>query len=176
MEQNTIINQVVNQAYNDLTGLVDLKITELGGYFGMIIHNNKFEELVQYAEEIINNLYTKFCNVLSESITDDDMEFIIYKSFCYNNPNETLVEDCFKIVNNDIKKQSSEKESTLLESLDSLKSKYSEEDISKSLDTIFDILLDYYSIIRIPKHWIYFFSITISISNSLAIVFKTSTP
>lgn len=151
MEKNTIINQVVNQAYDDLTGLVDLKITVSGGYFGMIIHESKIEELAQYVDEIINNLYTKFCNVLSGSVTDDDMEFIIYKSFCYNKPNETLIEDCFKIVNNDIKKQSSEKETTLLESLNSLKSKYSEEDISKSLDTIFDIILDYYSIIKIPK-------------------------
>lgn len=151
MENNTIINQVVNQAYSDLTGLVDLKATAFGGYFGMIIHESKIEELAQYVDEIINNLYIKFCNVLSGSVTGDDMEFIIYKSFCYNKPSETLIEDCFKIVNNDIKKQSSEKKSTLLESLNSLKSKYSEEDISKALDTIFDILLDYYSIIRISK-------------------------
>lgn len=152
MEQNTIINQVVTQAYNDLTGLVDLKITALGGYFGMIIHESKIEELAQYVDEIINSLYIKFCDVLSESITDDDMEFIIYKSFCYNKPNENLIEDCFKIVNNDIKKQSNKEKLTLLESLNSLKAKYSEEDISKALDTIFDILLDYYSIIKIPKH------------------------
>ena len=152
MDKNTIISQVVNQAYSDFTGLVDLKISALGGYFGMIIHESKLEELMQYADEIINTLYTKFCDILSKSITDDDMEFIIYKSFCYNKPNKDLIDDCFKIVNDDIKnKQSSKETTTLLKSLSSLKAKYNEEDMGKSLDTIFDILLDYYSIAKITK-------------------------
>ena len=48
-------------------------------------------------------------------------------------------------------------EFTLLEfesyisSLNWLKAKYNEEDMGKSLDTIFDILLDYYSIAKITK-------------------------
>ena len=34
MDKETIINQVVNQAYNDLTGIIDLKILAIiGGYF-----------------------------------------------------------------------------------------------------------------------------------------------
>ena len=82
MDKETIINQVVNQAYNDLTGIIDLKILAIiGGYFEMIIHESKLEELTPYVDDIINALYDKFCVNLSKSITNDDMEFIIYKSF-----------------------------------------------------------------------------------------------
>lgn len=153
MDKKTIINQVVNQAYNDLTGMVDLKISAIiGGYFGMIIRERKLEKLTPYVDDIINTLYDKFCVNLSKNITDDDMEFIIYKSFCSNKPNKDLIDDCFKIVNNDIKNKQSDKESTtLLNSLSSLQTKYSEEDMEKSLNTIFDILLDYYSIVKITK-------------------------
>lgn len=151
MDKNIIINQVVNQSYNDLIGLVDLKISVLGGYFGMIIYENRIEELAQYTDVIINDLYTKFCHELSKSITDEDMEFIIYKSFCYNKPNEDLLTDCIKIVTHDIKKQSGKEQINLLESFHLLKYKYSENDISNLLNTVFDILLDLYSIIKIPK-------------------------
>ena len=153
MDKETIINQVVNQAYNDLTGIIDLKILAIiGGYFEMIIHESKLEKLTPYVDDIINTLYDKFCVNLSKSIKDDDIEFIMYKSFCYNKPNEDLIDDCFKIVNNDIKNKQSDKESTtLLKSLSSLQVKYSEEDMEKTLNTIFDILLDYYSIVKITK-------------------------
>ena len=153
MDKKTIINQVVNQAYSDLTGLVDFRVAGIiGGYFEMIIHESKLEELIPYADDIINTLYDKFCVNLSKNITDDDMEFTMYKSFCYNKPNEDLIDDCFKIVNIDIKNKQSDKESTtLLKSLSSLQTKYSEEDMEKSLNTIFDILLDYYSIVKITK-------------------------
>lgn len=153
MDKETIINQVVNQAYSDLTGLVDFRVAGIiGGYFEMIIHESKLEELIPYADDIINTLYDKFCVNLSKSIKDDDVEFTMYKSFCYNKPNEDLIDDCFKIVNIDIKNKQSDKESTtLLKSLSSLQTKYSEEDMEKSLNTIFDILLDYYSIVKITK-------------------------
>lgn len=151
MAKETIINQVVEQAYKDLTGLVDFRVAEIvGGYFGIIIHDSKLEELTPYVNDIINTLYDKFCVNLSKNITNDDMEFIIYKSFCSNKPNKDLIDDCFKIVNNDIKNKQSDKDSTtLLNSLSSLQAKYSEEDMEKSLNTIFDILLDYYSIVKI---------------------------
>ena len=102
MDKKTIINQVVNQAYSDLTGLVDFRVAGIiGGYFEMIIHESKLEELIPYADDIINTLYDKFCVNLSKSIKDDDVEFTMYKSFCYNKPNEDLIDDCFKIVNID---------------------------------------------------------------------------
>ena len=78
-----MINQVVKKAYKDLTGIVDFKVAGIiGGYFGIIIHESKLEELTPYVDEIINTLYDKFCVDLSKNITDDDMEFITYKSLC----------------------------------------------------------------------------------------------
>ena len=126
MAKETIINQVVEQAYKDLTGLVDFRVAGIvGGYFGIIIHDSKLEELTPYVNDIINTLYDKFCVNLSKNITNDDMEFIIYKSFCSNKPNKDLIDDCFKIVNNDIKNKQSDKDSTtLLNSLSSLQAKW----------------------------------------------------
>ena len=84
----------------------------------MIIPERKIKELAEYTDEIINNLYIRFCEYLAEKIDTNDMEFILYKSFCYNNPSKDLIEDCFKIVNDDIKKkQSSNETTTLLKSL-----------------------------------------------------------
>ena len=76
------------------------------------------------------------------------MEFIIYKSFCFNNPSNELIKDCFKIVNTKILNKKSSNNTTLFESLKSLQDKYNEEENSKALNTIFDILLDYYSIVK----------------------------
>lgn len=149
MDKDTIVNQVVNKAYYNLIGIVDVRATAIGGYFGMIIPESQFKGLANYCDEIINNLYKRLCNYLSNKITNDDMESITYKSFCCNDPKKELIKDCFEIVNSDIEhKQNSNKTSTLLESLTSLQSKYNEKDVSKSLDTIFDIILDYYSIIK----------------------------
>ena len=149
MDKDTIINQVVNEAYNNLTDLVNLRISAYGGIIGMIIPESKLMELAIYADEIINKLYIKFCNNLHGKIDIDSMKVEFYKSFCCNTPSKELINDCLEIVNNDIKKkQSSSETTTLLNSLNSLKPKHSEEDISKSLNTIFDILLDYYSIIK----------------------------
>lgn len=146
MDKDTIINQVVNEAYNNLTDLVNLRISAVGGFFGMIIPENRLKELAIYADEIINKLYIKFCNNLRGKIDIDSMNVEFYKSFCYNTPSKNLINDCLEIVNNDIKnKQSSPETTTLLNSLNSLKPKYSEDDISKSLNTIFDILLNYYN-------------------------------
>lgn len=37
MDKNTIINQVVNEAYKNLTSLVEIRVTAFGELFGMII-------------------------------------------------------------------------------------------------------------------------------------------
>lgn len=148
MDKETIINQVVNQAYNNLTSLVDLNVFAFGGYFGMIIPKNEFKNLLQYSEEIMENLFQKFCDTLSSKVTTDDMEFVIHKSFCFNNPSNELIKDCFKIVNTKILNKKSSNNTTLFEFLKSLQDKYNEEENSKALNTIFDILLDYYSIVK----------------------------
>ncbi len=148
MDKKAIINQVVNEAYKNLTSIAELNANAIGGYFGLIIPEKKIRELISYSDDIVNLLFKKFCNNIANKITDDDMEFIIYKSFCFNDPSSELVQDCFKIVNDNLQNKKSSNNTTLLESLNSLKLNHSEPELEKSLNTIFDILLDYYVIIK----------------------------
>lgn len=148
MDKKAIINQVVNEAYKNLTSIAELNANAIGGYFGLIIPEKKIRELISYSDDIVNLLFKKFCNNIANKITDDDMEFIIYKSFCFNDPSSELVQDCFKIVNDNLQNKKSSNNTTLLESLNSLKLNHSEQELEKSLNTIFDILLDYYVIIK----------------------------
>lgn len=96
----------------------------------------------------IYNVFLKFCNEISNKVTKNDIEFIDYKTFISNDPSEELIKDCFDIVNSKITNKKSSNETTLYSLLNSIREKHSKEEIGKSLDTIFDILLDYYSIIR----------------------------
>ena len=146
MEKETIINQVVQKAYINLTQIAKLHCYMSGGYFGVIIPENQIKEIIDYTDEIINNLFWKFCDELSSKITIEDTEMIMYKSFCFLNPNENLVKDCFKLVNNVILNKKSSNETTLLTLLKPLEVKYSKKDLEQTLDIIFDILLDYYII------------------------------
>lgn len=114
----------------------------------LIIPEKKTKELISYSDEIVNLLFKKFCDDIANKISDDDMEFIIYKSFCFNNPSKKLMQDCFKIVNDNLQNKKSSNNTTLLESLNSLKPNHSEQELEKSLNTIFDILLNYYVIIK----------------------------
>ena len=148
MDKKAIINQVVNEAYKNLTSIAELNANAIGGYFGLIIPEKKIRELISYSDDIVNLLFKKFCNNIANKITDNDMEFIIYKSFCFNDPSSELVQDCFKIVNDNLQNKKSSNNTTLLESLNSLKLNHSEPELEKSLNTIFDILLDYYVIIK----------------------------
>lgn len=146
MEKETIINQVVQKAYINLTQIAKLQCYMAGGYFGVIISENQFKDLIDYTDEIINNLFKKFCNELSTKITVEDTEMIMYKSFCFLNPKEDLLKDCFDLVNNVILNKKSSNETTLLTLLKPLETKYSKKDLEQTLDIIFDILLDYYII------------------------------
>lgn len=146
MEKETIINQVVQKAYINLTQIAKLQCCMSGGYFGVIIPENQVKEIIDYDDEIINNLFWKFCDKLSSKITIEDTEMIMYKSFCFLNPNESLLEDCFDLVNNVILNKKSSNETTLLTLLKPLEAKYSKKDLEQTLDIIFDILLDYYII------------------------------
>lgn len=148
MDKNAIIDEAVQKAYNNLKDIIELKAMVVGNYLGIIIPMSKFDELIEYADDILNKLFSKFCDEIADKVTDDDIEFINYKTFINNDPSEELINDCFKIVNNRITNKKSSNETTLYSLLNSIKEKHSKEEIGKSLDTIFDILLDYYSIIR----------------------------
>lgn len=146
MEKETIINQVVQKAYINLTQIAKLQCYVSGGYFGVIIPQNKINEIIDYADEIINNLFFKFCDELSSVITKEDTEMIMYKSFCFLNPNKDLLKNCFNLINNIILNKKSSNKTTLLTLLKPLETKYSKNDLEQTLDIIFDILLDYYVI------------------------------
>ena len=148
MDKNTIINQAVEKAYNNIIDVIKLKASIYGGYFGLIIPEHDIDAIGDYVDEIINLVYKKICDEIATKITKDDVEFTMYKTFSMNNPSQKLIDDCFKLVNNCISNKKSSSETTLYTLLNSIKDNHSKEEIGKSLDTIFDILLDYYSIIR----------------------------
>lgn len=134
-------NQMVEQAYTTLKNIAELNIYITGGYFELII--SKEEKTVQeYADEIINQLFWKFCHELflkQESIP----KAIIYHSFTFNNPSDSLLKDCHQIIRDII--EGRKKNTEPLYSLFSpLSTKYPKEELEKALDTIFDILLSYY--------------------------------
>lgn len=144
MNKDLIIQKSVDEAYYKITSIATIKAYISGGYSDLIINKDN----INYVDEIINELFKKISNEIKIKVKKDDIDFIEYKSFCFNNPSKELINDCFKIVNNFITNKKSSNKTTLIDSLNSLKNKYSEEELAKSLDTIFDILLDYYTIIR----------------------------
>ena len=148
MEKETIINEAVQTAYKNITSIVDLRLLIVGDYFSLMIPESILKNNMEYADEIINNVFWKLCDELSKKVTKDDMEFIMYKSFVNNDPSENLIKDCFNIVNDILSNKKSSNNTTIFSILDVLKDKYNKEEVSKSLNTIFDILLDYYSIIK----------------------------
>ena len=145
MNKNIIIQKSVDEAYYKITSIATIKAYISGGYSDLILNKDN----LNYANEIINELFKKISNEIKIKVKKSDIDFIEYKSFCFNNPSNELINDCFKIVNKSIKtnKKSSNK-TTLIDSLNLLSNKYIKEELAKSLDTIFDILLDYYTIIR----------------------------
>ena len=148
MNKETIINEVVQTAYKNVTSIVDLKLMIVGNYFSLMVPESILKDNIEYADDIINEVFWKLCDEISPKITKDDIEFVMFKSFVNNEPSENLIKDCFNIVNNILTNKNSRNKTTIYELLNSLKDKYDKGEINKSLDTIFDILLDYYSIIK----------------------------
>lgn len=148
MNKQTIINETVQTAYKNITSIIDLRLMVAGDYFSLMIPEKIIKEHIEYADEIVNNVFWKLCDEISKKVTSEDIEFIEYKSFVNNEPNKELVKDCFKIVNDILTNKNNDNETTLYSLLNDLKDKYDKKEVSKSLDTVFDILLDYYSIIR----------------------------
>ena len=135
------INELVNKAYYNLTGIAKTKSTFAGEYLLLIIPN----EYINNTDEILNKLFQKFCIEINKNISLENLD-IQYKSFCNNNPSKELINDCFKLIQNIIINEKSSNEATLYRVLDSLKPIHSEQELKKSFNTVFDILLDYYTI------------------------------
>lgn len=148
MNDKLNIKTQVNDVYEYLVNIANLDIILAGNYVSAIISFNSVKNDIENIETIIDRVFWKMILELSKYITEDDMSFIIYKSYCLNDPSEDLIKDCFKIVNNELINKKSSNETTIYDLLEKLKNKYDSTEIAKSLDTVFDILLDYYSIVR----------------------------
>ena len=136
MEKETIINEAVQTAYKNITSIVDLRLLIVGDYFSLMIPESILKNNIEYADEIINNVFWKLCDELSKKVTKDDMEFIMYKSFVNNDPSEKLIKDCFNIVNDILSNKKSSNNTTIFSLLDVLKDKYNKEEVSKSLNLL----------------------------------------
>lgn len=114
MEKETIINEAVQTAYKNITSIVDLRLLIVDDYFSLMIPESILKNNIEYADEIINNVFWKLCDELSKKVTKDDMEFIMYKSFVNNDPSEKLIKDCFNIVNDILSNKKSSNNTTVL--------------------------------------------------------------
>lgn len=114
MEKETIINEAVQTAYKNITSIVDLRLLIVDDYFSLMIPESILKNNMEYADEIINNVFWKLCDELSKKVTKDDMEFIMYKSFVNNDPSEKLIKDCFNIVNDILSNKKSSNNTTVL--------------------------------------------------------------
>ena len=148
MTKQEIINEAVQTAYTNITSIVDLDLIIVGNCVSYIIPQSILKNNSDYIDEIINNVFWKLMNEIKSNVTKDDMEFIEFKEFFSKNPSNNLIKDCFNIVNTNLENKKSSDEQSLFSLLKSIETNHPKEEIEKSLDTIFDILLDYYSIIR----------------------------
>lgn len=148
MTKQKIINEAVQTAYTNITSIVDLDLIIVGNYVSYMIPQSILKNNPDYIDEIIDGVFWKLMNEIKFKVTRDDIEFIEFKEFLSKNPSSKLIKDCFDIVNTNLKNKKSSNEQSLFLLLKSIENNYPKEEIEKSLDTIFDILLDYYSIIR----------------------------
>lgn len=148
MTKQKIINEAVQTAYTNITSIVDLDLIIVGNYVSYMIPQSILKNNPDYIDEIIDGVFWKLMNKIKSKVTRDDIEFIEFKEFLSKNPSSKLIKDCFDIVNTNLKNKKSSNEQSLFLLLKSIENNYPKEEIEKSLDTIFDILLDYYSIIR----------------------------
>lgn len=148
MTKQKIINEAVQTAYTNITNIVDLDLIIVGNYVSYMIPQSILKNNPDYIDEIIDGVFWKLMNEIKSKVTRDDIEFIEFKEFLSKNPSSKLIKDCFDIVNTNLKNKKSSNEQSLFLLLKSIENNYPKEEIEKSLDTIFDILLDYYSIIR----------------------------
>lgn len=148
MTKQKIINEAVQTAYTNIPSIVDLDLIIVGNYVSYMIPQSILKNNPDYIDEIIDGVFWKLMNEIKSKVTRDDIEFIEFKEFLSKNPSSKLIKDCFDIVNTNLKNKKSSNEQSLFLLLKSIENNYPKEEIEKSLDTIFDILLDYYSIIR----------------------------
>lgn len=133
------IDEIVEETYQSLIDLAELKIHIMGGYFSLLIGKMKKEEIGIYFDEVVHRLFWKFCNLLNEI----NMDKIEYDSLSMNKVSDSFFEDCLLLIHNAIQQKKSEN-TPLYVLLKPLKEKYPKE-AEKTIDTLFDILLNGYT-------------------------------
>ena len=110
MDKDVIIKEAVNRAYYRLTSIIELKASIMGGYLSLIIPSQEIDTLSCFTDEIANQLFFRLCEEIKKTITNDDIEFIMYKTFSFNNPSKGLIDDCFNHINAILSNKKSSKE------------------------------------------------------------------
>lgn len=110
MNKDLIIQKSVDEAYYKITSIATIKAYISGGYSDLIINKDN----INYVDKIISELLKEISNEVKTKVKKDDVDFIEYKSFCFNNPSNELINDCFKIVNNFITNKKSSNKTTLI--------------------------------------------------------------
>lgn len=138
--QEKRINEIVENAYENLIDIVQLNIHIMGGYFPIIAQTMEKEEIGPLFDEVINQLFWKFCSLLEETDTLEEWE--AYNSFSLTETSEPFFKYILTLVNHAIENKKSSNRTTLYSLLEVVKEKYPKE-AEKTLDTLFDILLNY---------------------------------
>lgn len=120
MNKQNIINEAVQTAYTRVKSIIDLRLIVSSSYTSYMIPYPINEEHPEYIVDIINDVFWKLLNEIKSKVTDDDIEFIEFKSFLSNNPSKELINDCFDIVNAILKDKKSSNETPLSLLLDPL--------------------------------------------------------
>ena len=139
MNKEKIINDAVMQAYNNLVAITEVRASFTSGYIETIAGFLP-KESYEYLDEIINKLFWKFCQ--DKDNFKNEPNIFNYQTFCLNAPNEEVLIECLALVRNCIQNKNNEK--TLFSLLEPLKEKYPPSMHTNVVDTVFDILLNYY--------------------------------
>ena len=139
MNKEQIINEAVTKAYNNLVAITEVKATFTSTYIETIASFLP-KESYEYLDEIIDKLFWKFCK--DKKNFKNEPYIYNYRTFCLNEPNEEVLIECLALVRDCIQNKNNEK--TLFSLLKPLREKYPSSMNTNVVDTIFDILLNYY--------------------------------
>lgn len=148
MNKETILTTVVQNAYDNLIGIAEVGAFVVGNYLDIIIPKDPLEQEHEDLDRIIDLLFWKFCDEIKHNLSKEKMIPIVYQSFCFNEPRQELIDDCFKVVNEALFHEENGHHTTFYSLLNSLSLNHKQEDLEQTLNTIFDILLDYYIAIK----------------------------
>lgn len=136
MNKEQIINNAVTKTFTNLVAITEVKASFTSGYIETIA-GFLSKESYEYLDDIIDKLFWKFCQ--DKKNFKNEPYIFNYRTFCFNEPAQELLIDCLVLVRDCVKNKNNEK--TLFSLLEPLREKYPSSNV---VDTVFDILLNYY--------------------------------